>query len=157
MIHRLSALFALLLMSAVAYAQFTARVTRVIDGDSMVAIDSNLKEWQIRVNAIDCPEKGQPFAEKAKKYTSSFCYRKIVTVVPMGTDKYGRLLADVQVNGASLADSLLSAGMAWHFVKYSTSTRLQQLQDKAKAAKAGLWKDKEPVAPWDWRHMAKAK
>ncbi len=145
-----------LLIGSIAHAQFTARVTRIIDGDSIVAIDSNLKEWQIRLDAIDCPEKGQPFAEKAKQFTSKYCYRKIVAITPKGTDKYGRTLAEVTVQGEqSLNKALLAAGMAWHFTKYSSSTELQAIEDRAKAAKAGLWAKPDAVAPWVWRHMPK--
>ena len=42
-------------------------------------------------------------------------------------------------------------GMAWVFDRYVKDRSLYPLQDEAKAARRGLWADKAPVAPWEWR------
>ena len=44
-----------------------------------------------------------------------------------------------------------TAGLAWHFRKYSKDEKLQALEDQARAEKVGLWKDNNPIPSWDWR------
>ncbi|HTH31900.1 MAG TPA: thermonuclease family protein, partial [Lacibacter sp.] len=46
---------------------------------------------------------------------------------------------------------LVAKGMAWHFVKYSSSKELAKAELLARKQKVGLWSLKNPVAPWDWR------
>jgi micrococcal nuclease len=51
----------------------------------------------------------------------------------------------------------LEQGMAWHYIKYDTNKRLRQAEAEAKAARRGIWQDKQPLAPWDWRKAGKTK
>ena len=46
-------------------------------------------------------------------------------------------------------------GMAWVYDRYVTDRSLYALQNDARAAHAGLWADKHPTAPWDWRRQHK--
>ena len=39
----------------------------------------------------------------------------------------------------------------WHFTKYDKSKELAGLKAAARKSKVGLWADRAPVAPWDWR------
>lgn len=48
------------------------------------------------------------------------------------------------------------AGMAWAFRRYLTDPEILRLEDAARPARLGLWFDKEPVPPWEWRKMVKA-
>ena len=41
--------------------------------------------------------------------------------------------------------------MAWHYKEYSKSKELAVAEDEARKAKKGLWTDKEPVPPWEYR------
>ena len=43
-------------------------------------------------------------------------------------------------------------GMAWVYDRYARQdSPLYALQDQARAIKAGLWRDAQPVPPWEWR------
>jgi len=66
-------------------------------------------------------------------------------------DRYGRSIGWVYCDGKNLNQELLKAGLAWHFRRYSKDEKLQALEDQARAEKVGLWKDKNPIPPWDWR------
>jgi endonuclease YncB( thermonuclease family) len=55
-------------------------------------------------------------------------------------------------NGDSLNRLLIRDGFAWHYKKYSDDASLAELENKACRSKTGLWQDKNPIAPWDWRH-----
>lgn len=98
------------------------------------------------------PEKKQQFGTRAKQFTSEQAFGKVVTVKESGRDRYGRTLAEVILpDGRSLNKALLKAGLAWWFRKYSKDISLGDLEDEARLAKRGLWADKEPVPPWEWR------
>lgn len=70
-------------------------------------------------------------------------------VVPKKMDKYGRTIGHVIVDGRDTNLEMLEEGMAWHYRQYSKNERLQRAEDDARAAKKGLWQDREPVAPWE--------
>jgi len=55
------------------------------------------KETKIRLEGIDCPESGEPFSAKAKKFTSSLVFGKTVTLRVKETDRYRASLALHQV------------------------------------------------------------
>jgi micrococcal nuclease len=130
---------------------FTAKVIRIIDGDSIVVLTDQNEQLYVRFEGIDCPETHQDFGTKAKQATSDLCFGKIVRVEQTGTDRYRRMLAFVFVGDTCVNKELLVQGMAWHFKKYNKDTELAKLEAKAKEAKIGLWTKENPVAPWDWR------
>ena len=41
--------------------------------------------------------------------------------------------------------------MAWVYRKYTNDKALYELESKAKKEKLGLWLDKKPIPPWEWR------
>ena len=71
-----------------------------------------------------------------------------------GLDKYGRTLGDVILtDGQNVNRELVKAGLAWWYRKYSKDQSLGELETQARQAKLGLWADKDPIPPWEWRHM----
>ncbi|WP_317207943.1 thermonuclease family protein [Chryseobacterium taklimakanense] len=51
----------------------------------------------------------------------------------------------------NLNKELLRKGLAWHFKRYSRNSNYAQLEIDARKKKIGLWQDKNPVEPWNWR------
>lgn len=151
-------LFAILLSSpSFAFADFSGRVVGVSDGDTLRVLHSGKTE-KIRLNGIDCPEKGQPFGTKAKQFTSAMVFGKEVTIQVKDTDKYERTVADVMLpDGRVLNRELVAAGLAWWYRKYSKNESLGQLEADARTARRGLWADPKPVPPWCWRKQQKGK
>ncbi len=144
---------AFFLNSFVLAASFKAKVIHVADGDTITVLTVTKEQVKIRINGIDCPEKGQAFGKKAKQFTKDLVAGEIVTIQPYKHDKYGRTIADVLIaDGRNLAHELLKAGYAWWFFKYSDDERLGQLETTAKKAKVGLWSDRYPMPPWVYRH-----
>lgn len=110
------------------------------------------KAVKIRLARIDCPEKSQPFGKAAEKFTSDLVFGKTVTVQPTATDRYGRTVANVTVEGKSLNVELVRAGLAWWYRAYDKNdAELERLEAEARAGKKGLWQDANPTPPWDWR------
>jgi endonuclease YncB( thermonuclease family) len=135
-------------------ASFEAKVIGIEDGDTIKVLYQG-KPLVIRLAHIDCPEikKQQPYANKARQFTASACFGKLVTVLNTGkTDRYRRLIGVVLYNrDQNLNKALVGAGLAWHFKKYSSDASYALLEQKARAARFGLWSEKEPIAPWNWR------
>ncbi|RPD42610.1 thermonuclease family protein [Chitinophaga barathri] len=147
----------LALSSVIARAQtYTGKVTAVKDGDTIEML-VNGKPLRIRLFGVDSPEKGQPFGEKARQYTSGLCFGKVVKARKESRDQYGRTVAEVYLpDGSSLNMQLVKAGFAWQYTQFSKSRDMAQAQTEAKAARKGLWLDAHPVAPWVWRKQRRS-
>lgn len=85
-------------------------------------------------------------------------------------DRYGRQICKVWVQPAhcptcnktlDIGHAQIVAGMAWWYREYAKEqspedrTRYESGEQEARAQKAGLWRDPNPVAPWDWRRGSK--
>src|SRR5688500_693330 len=75
-------------------AEWAGSVVSVLDGDTIEVLHNNRAE-RIRLNGIDCPEKGQAFGKKAKQAMSALVFGKEVSLQTFGKDKYGRTIADL--------------------------------------------------------------
>ena len=114
------------------------------------------KETSIRLEGIDAPELGQPSGKAAKQALSALVFGQVATIKPLEKpDRYGRTLARVFVDGTDVNLEMIRQGMAWHFTTYSKEAALADAEKEARAAKRGLWADREPVAPWEWRKAEK--
>ncbi|MBU8881566.1 thermonuclease family protein [Kaistella sp. DKR-2] len=134
----------------------TYKVIKIKDGDT-VCILMNGKEEVIRLAHIDCPEKKQPFGNKAKVFISDLCFGKYVSIGnSFKRDRNKRIIAEIILpNGVNVNKELVKNGLAWHFKKYSKDSNYAKLEIEARRKKAGLWKDKDPIAPWNWRKLSK--
>lgn len=136
-------------------AQFSGKVVGVADGDT-ISVMHNDRAEKVRLNGIDCPEKHQAYGARAKQFTSERLFGQIVTVIVSGTDRYGRTLGEVILaDGTSLNRTLVEEGLAWWYRRYSDDDALRQLEEEARAAGRGLWADREPVPPWEFRKLSK--
>jgi endonuclease YncB( thermonuclease family) len=149
----LAALTVLFVSPALHAEDFTGKVVGVIDGNT-ISVMHNGKAEKIRLNGIDCPDSGQAFGTKAKEFTSCLCLGKEVTVLVEETDRYGRMVADIVLpDGRDLNQEIVRNGFAWRYEKYAPNdTTLKALQAEAKAKKADLSADTNPIAPWVFRH-----
>ena len=127
------------------------RVISVKDGDTIVVLDENNKQHTIRVADIDCPERGQPFGNKAKIFTSDEVFGKEVKIVKKNIDRYGRIVGYVMYDNKNLSLELLRKGYAWHYKYYSQDIEMAALESSARRLKNGLWIDNNPINPYDWR------
>jgi micrococcal nuclease len=149
--------FILLLVSFFSYEYsyaidtVSAKVVGVKDGDTYVILKDKTP-ITIRLAHIDCPEKKQAYGQVAKKFGSDFCFGKQVIVISDGKkDRNGRIIGEIFFNQRCLNKDLVKNGLAWHFKKYSKSLEYAELEITARKNKVGLWKDINPIAPWDWR------
>jgi len=135
----------------------TGRVVRVTDGDTIVVLDADKVQHKIRLQGIDAPERRQAFGTKSKEHLSDLVAGKAVEVDYSKNDRYGRVLGIVLVNGGDVNLEQVEAGMAWHYKKYqgeqSASDRVKysDAELEARRQKIGLWRDPNPMPPWNYR------
>jgi endonuclease YncB( thermonuclease family) len=99
------------------------KVVKVYDGDTITIVttlpyDRNLYRFSVRLKGIDCPElKGTSGREreralKAKALVEELVSGKMVVLQNVSLEKYGRLLADVYVDGVWVNSLLLKKRLA---------------------------------------------
>jgi endonuclease YncB( thermonuclease family) len=132
----------------------SGKVISVTDGDTIDILYEN-KPLRIRLEHIDCPEirKKQPYGAAAKKFTSDKCFGQVVSIKHRNQiDRNKRLIGEViNADGLNVNKALVKAGLAWHFIKYSSNHEYAALEKSARAMKVGLWTDPNPTPPWNWR------
>jgi micrococcal nuclease len=156
MIRHLS--LALLLLASPALAAPTAtettlklKVTSVHDGDTLTGINDSNEQVKVRLDAIDAPELSQPYGQASRKALAEKVFGKVVTVTTKKRDQYGRVIGHVIVGKRDVNLELLEEGAVWHYERYDKNKRLQEAEASARSSKKGLWREPDPVAPWEWR------
>jgi endonuclease YncB( thermonuclease family)/methylphosphotriester-DNA--protein-cysteine methyltransferase len=137
------------------------KVVKVSDGDTITVLDRENNQHKIRFQGIDAPESKQAFGQASKENLSNMIFGKEVKVVWSKTDKYGRTVGKILLDGRDINIEQIKAGYAWHYKSYE---REQPPEDRvsyaaaeqdARAAKRGLWQDPNPTPPGEWRADAK--
>jgi len=139
----------------------SGHVIRVSDGDTLTVHTAEGTRITVRLSGIDAPETGhgtarpgQPFGPQSRQSLHDFAYGQQVELECFETDRYQRSVCRVWVNGLDINAEQVQRGMAWVYRvnrSYVHDSRLYALEDRARAASAGLWRASHPVAPWDWR------
>ena len=133
-------------------------VVGISDGDTLTARCGQpgaYEQVKVRIHAIDAPERKQPFGNRSRESLSDLCFQQQARIQHQDTDRYGRRVASVECRGKDVAQHQVSTGMAWVYVKYAKGRRdLFALERQAQQAGAGLWRDPDAVAPWEWRRSA---
>jgi len=127
-------------------------ISRTKDGDTIDFKSLDGRETTIRLEGVDAPEKAQRFGEESTEWISRKMFNKIGRAEITGKDRYGRSLGYLYVGDDWVNEDLLTAGLAWHYVKYNKDTRLAEAQQTARRLGRGLWADARKVAPWDYRN-----
>jgi endonuclease YncB( thermonuclease family) len=136
----------------------SGRVVGVADGDTVTVLDASRQQHKIRLMGIDAPEKKQAFGNKSKQALSDLVFNKQVSVEFSKTDRYGRTIGKILVDGLDANLEQVKKGMAWHYKQYQKEqssvdrAAYAEAEELAKAEKLGLWFDPSPTPPWDFRH-----
>jgi endonuclease YncB( thermonuclease family) len=137
--------------------KIAGRVVSVADGDTITVLDETNSQIKVRLDAIDAPELGQPFGQASKRALSDLVFGRDVVVIRKTTDRYGRTVGHVLIDGRDVNLAMLEAGMAWHYKEYDRNKRLAEAENEARADRLGLWQDREPTSPWEWRKQSRKK
>ena len=94
------------------------KVVRVYDGDTIKAVGYDI-EIKVRLVGIDAPETskgkrkpGQPFGRKAEKHLAALVLNKIVDIKGYGSDRYGRILAEIYIDDKNINLEMVKIGYA---------------------------------------------
>ncbi len=132
-----------------------ARVVRVVDGDTLVAVyDGKTDEVHVRLLGINTPESVDPrrtiqcFGKEASAYLRTLIEGKRVRLEDDPSaderDKYRRLLRNVITeDGKDVNALLVQEGYAYAYVSFPQNkqrkAQLKRLELEAKTAQRGLW------------------
>lgn len=143
----LRAIFTIILLYCPLFA-FSGKVVSIHDGDTITALQGK-QQIKIRLFGIDAPELKQPYGKKSKQFLANLIVGKVVEVEENGKDRYKRTIGTIYLNGTDINAQMVENGYAWAYRKFSKKYTAQESQ--AKKQRLGLWRDKEPVPPWEWR------
>lgn len=125
-------------------------VLEVLDGDTLV-VNYQGSDRRVRLAQIDAPESAQPYGDNARQMLAELVRDKSVELTVTTTDRYGRLVAEVQVNGESVNALLIKRGAAWVYRRYAKTEDYYRYEADARQAGIGLWAESHPTPPWEWR------
>jgi endonuclease YncB( thermonuclease family) len=143
-------------------ANLVGDVVHVADGDTVTVLDAEHVQRVVRLAGIDAPERGQAFGQVSRRHLSDLVHRKRVSVEWHKVDRYGRLVGRVSVEGRDANLAQLEVGLAWHYKAYEREQSederraYAQAEETARVEGLGLWQDRAPRPPWEFRKDIKA-
>lgn len=105
----------------------------------------------LRLAEIDAPEKWRFFGNRARQSLGELCHEKRAEVRSVDVDRYKRVVTRVTCASDDANAAQVRRGMAWVYDRYAKDKTLYRLQDEARGVGRGLWADRDPMPPWDWR------
>jgi len=135
----------------------SGKVVKVMDGDTYEFLLENKTTVRVRMEGIDAPETGMPYYRKATDYLKGLTKGKTIKIDLSNKDQYGRVVSFSYLeDGRELSREMIKAGYAWHYKQYNKDPELAALEKEARMAKLGLWKDKNPIEPWEIRRLRRS-
>lgn len=129
-------------------------VLSVTDGDTIkVQLGSGL--ITVRFDAIDAPEKSQPWGREAYAELAARLNRQVVALEVRTQDQYDRLVAVVYLGSENINGWMVRQGHAWAYRQYSSEADYCTWEASARSARLGLWGLPATgwYAPWEWRRV----
>lgn len=157
------AILSLLFSAAQSYGdRLEGVVTEVVSGDRLVlTVKGTKKKHHIKLAGIVAPVPGQPFFENSRGSLRRLTDKRVINVDWDRVEarckrrveqcpKIGRVL----VGSKDLSLIQVKAGLAWHDVRRLEDqttpdrTLYSEAEESAKNYRRGLWRAKNPIAPW---------
>jgi micrococcal nuclease len=120
--------------------RFNARVISVSDGDTVDAIpEGEARAVRVRLDGVDAPERGEPFSQQARSFIRVLLFEQTAQAAGRDVDRYGRLVARLNVAGKDTSLEVVRAGLACHYTDYSADPLLARAEIEARNAGRGFW------------------
>ncbi len=137
-----------LLVLPVSLHAYETKVTRIVDGDTVVVNFEN-KQEKVRIIGINTPESVDPrrpvecFGKEAsKKATRLLLNKEVILENYQERDRHGRLLAYIRLeDGTDFGETMISTGYAYSFKSYPHNrlSNYNRLEKEARSNSLGLW------------------
>ncbi len=138
-------------LAAKPHYELTGRVVAIADGDTLTILDDSKTQHKIRLAGIDAPEKGQAFGTMSRESLAGKVFKQNVRVEVIDVDRYKREVGRIFLGDRFINMEMVSDGFAWRYTQYDKPGEFTAAEADAREHQRGLWTDKEPVAPWEWR------
>jgi len=135
----------------------------IADGDTITILDREKVQHKVRLSGIDAPEKGQAFGDRSKESLSRLVFDRQVEAHCHKKDRYGREVCKVMRGATDVNLEQIRAGMAWWYREYANEqtpdgrASYEAAEQEAREKKVGLWREPNPVPPWEWRKKSRAR
>lgn len=135
-------------------------VREVYDGDTILLVTRESSRLKTRLYGVDAPETakpdkpGQPFGGAARRALMSKIIGKRVSAEIVDIDQYQRTVAVIRYAGRDINREMVADGMAWayrQFLQGPYASEYLDAENRARARRAGLWRDANPRPPWEFR------
>ena len=161
------AICALILLSATdgsASRTIEGVVRAVYDGDTILLATREESRLKVRLYGIDAPETakpdspGQPFGTVSKRTLMYKIMGRQVSAEIIDIDQYKRAVAVIRYSGRDINREMAAEGMAWAYRQYLQGPYASEYinaESRARSRRTGLWRDANPLPPWEFRQTLK--
>jgi endonuclease YncB( thermonuclease family) len=131
--------------------EISGKVVKIADGDTLTIVDASNEQHKIRLAGIDAPEKGQPFGTKARENLAGKVFGQTVRVEVIDVDRYKREVGRIFLHERFINMEMVRDGFAWRYETYDKPGEFTAAEADAREHRRGLWVDRDPIPPWEWR------
>lgn len=111
----------------------------------------------VKLDGVDAPEPDQPSGKEARQSLLELLKGKEVTVIDY-TDRGESRGVWLFLDGKCVNLELVRKGLAWpvapavpEYQRPEEAGQMAATLAEAKAGKRGIWKEENPIPPWEWR------
>lgn len=138
----------------------TAKVSRVIDGDTVTIVGNDGSIRSVSLYGCDAPEQGQKYSEKSRAELEKLLKDKEVLIVVGDKDLRKRRTVKIYADGVYVNRKMLEEGHGVVPPDCKDKT-FHAYQQQAEKSKVGMWvagvSAAALVAPWSYRQLQEAK
>lgn len=145
--------FMFIIPASLCAESFRGRVVNVLSGDT-IEVERDVRTQVVRLDQIRAPISGQPYGRDARIFVSRIVDGETVTIKSDNYDFQGRMVGEVFLpDGTSLNKLVVVTGYAWQYDGFSKDPVYSSLEALAREKRSGLWREDNPVPPWEWARI----
>jgi micrococcal nuclease len=171
-----SLLLFLLLTSAISQAiirTVEGTVIQVTDGDALKIVTAEGTKLTVILYGIDAPEverinritgliskQGQPYGKSSYEVLKAKVLRRKVKVDIIDIGRYKRMVGIVYLDGRDINLEMVRGGWAWAYREYLDrpyASVYLNAEKEARDKRSGLWYERNPQPPWEFRKLMRIK
>lgn len=150
--------------ASVAQAAFRdhGRWLRNEDGDTFDIETALHGRQRVRLHAVDTPERVQAHGAAAGDALTALLRDARIEIDCYKRDARDRAVCRVSADGRDVQLALLEQGLAWHYRAFADEQTREEMRSyraaekQAQAQRRGLWRDADPLPPWECRSRLRA-